>query len=412
MHEQGKLDLRWAWLMALCVFVWAGSTGALYRFGMLFGLPFGLQFGDVRHAHSHLMYFGWVTPALMALVATQLPKAMGRPLDRPFRRVIVVTFIFAAIAYLPFLLYGYDTVNLNGHPFPPGVIGATLNMLAWYAFDWLYWRNTRGVPRNRALRFWNWAILFQILASLGAWARGLLVALKITDPFVTTAAVDLFLDIFSDGWFVLALLGLAFAAHPDADSNTARRAQWLIVIGMPVTFLLGVSVDLVPMLLRLVAGLGGILVAIGLLMTVAVLWSPLRGWRIPLAFLAFKALAELGLSVPPIAAWGEQAGLRILYLHILLLGFVSLGLLAAARDTWGPALVRGSSWMIAAVLLLIATLLPLTNLMPSQWSGRWVLEAAAAAALLPPLAAIGILWKSQRLEQGTAKEASSEELAL
>lgn len=55
MHEHGKFDLRWAWLGALGVFVLAGSTGALYRFGMPLGLPFGLQFGNVRHAHSHLM---------------------------------------------------------------------------------------------------------------------------------------------------------------------------------------------------------------------------------------------------------------------------------------------------------------------------------------------------------------------
>ena len=29
----------------------------------------GLSLGNIRHAHSHLMYMGWVTPALMALVA-------------------------------------------------------------------------------------------------------------------------------------------------------------------------------------------------------------------------------------------------------------------------------------------------------------------------------------------------------
>ena len=33
------------------------------------GLPGGLAYVNVRHAHSHLMFFGWVTPALMGLIA-------------------------------------------------------------------------------------------------------------------------------------------------------------------------------------------------------------------------------------------------------------------------------------------------------------------------------------------------------
>lgn len=397
MSEKVKPNLRWAWIGALGVFVLASSTGALYRFGILLGLPFGLAFTNVRHAHSHLMYFGWVTPALMALLATRLPDVLGRPLKRSFNRVILVTFIFALIAYIPFLLYGYGVAEIDDRRVPPGVIGASLNIVAWYAYAWKYWVNTRGASRNRALRFWDWAILFQLLASLGAWGRGVLVALKVTDPFVTTAMVDLFLDLFSDGWFVLALLGLAFAAYPAADSTPARRAQWLIIIGMPVTFLLGVSVELVPAPLRLIGGAGGMLVAVGLLMTISTLWRAVGGgWKIALAFLAIKAFAELGLSLPPLAAWGEAAGLRILYLHTLLLGFVSLGLLASAKDAWGPVAVRGRRWMTLSVLVLIATLLPLTNLMPQEWGGRWVLQTAAAAALLPPLSAVGMMWQASR----------------
>ncbi|MGE5262626.1 MAG: hypothetical protein ACM3S0_04540 [Acidobacteriota bacterium] len=412
MSEKVKPNLRWAWIGALGVFVLAGSTGALYRFGMLMGLPFGLVFTNVRHAHSHLMYFGWVTPALMAFIATRLPDVLGWPLKRSFNRVILVTFIFALIAYVPFLLYGYGIAEIAGRPIPPGVIGASLNILAWYAYVWIYSVNTRGASRNRALRFWDWALLFQLLASLGAWGRGVLVALKVTDPFVTTAMVDLFLDLFSDGWFVLALLGLAFAAYPAADSTTARRAQWLIIIGMPVTFLLGVSVDLVPTPLRLIGGAGGILVALGLLLTIAALWRAVGGgWRIALAFLAIKAFAELGLSVPPLAAWGEAAGLRILYLHTLLLGFVSLGLLAAARDAWGQVAVRGRAWMTVSVLVLIATLVPLTNLMPREWGGRWALEIAAIAALLPPLAAVLIMWQAGHFRDDVLGESPTSEYA-
>ena len=61
------------YLMALAVFVLAGATGAFMRFGLLYGMA-GLSYANVRHAHSHLMYFGWVTPALIALKASILTE--------------------------------------------------------------------------------------------------------------------------------------------------------------------------------------------------------------------------------------------------------------------------------------------------------------------------------------------------
>jgi hypothetical protein len=171
----------------------------------------------------------------------------------------------------------------------------------------------------------------------------------------------------------------------------------LVVLGLPVTFLLDMPVAEVPPELRLVAGVGGLLVALGLWGNVWALWSGVaegRGavWRAPLIFLAMKALAELGLSLPSVALWAERMGLRILYLHILLLGFVTLGLLAAAQDVWGAELVRGKRWMTVAVLLLLVTLIPLTRLWPATWAGRWAPLAAAWASLAPVVAgtAIGV----------------------
>lgn len=385
---------RKAWFGALALFALAGSTGALYRAGMLFGLPFGLQFGNVRHAHSHLMYFGWATVALMALIVARLPVFTQRSPGRRWRWMIGATLAFALLAYFPFLFFGYEVVELNGARLPPGVIGASLNILMWYVFAWLYFTETRGVARNAALRFWDWAIIFLILSSFGAWGRALLVALHVTDPFMTAATVDLFLDLFSDGWFALAVLGLALAEFPQADDAQLRRGQRFILIGLPVTFLLGVQVELVPSALRLVAGAGGILVGGGLLLVIRSLWRAMpraRAWKIPLVFLALKALAELGLSVPPLALWGESAGLRILYLHILLLGFVSLGLVAAAECAWGAASARGRVWLTFAVIALIVTLIPLTALWPTALNGRWALEAAALAALGPPVVVVGML---------------------
>ena len=62
-------------ILAVTALVVTAWTGVLMRFGMVYGFPTWAQnFGAIRHAHSHLMYFGWVTLALMAMIWADLPR--------------------------------------------------------------------------------------------------------------------------------------------------------------------------------------------------------------------------------------------------------------------------------------------------------------------------------------------------
>lgn len=417
-------DYRWLFLASLACFILAGSTGALFRFGLIYGLPqwglpqgglpqgghpqgMPLQLGNVRHAHSHLMYFAWVTPALMALMGSWLPRigegiggtreGIGGTRKGGMGWLIGATIGLGLLAYPPFLLYGYTVAQIGTVRLPLSMIAASLNALTWYVFAGLYVRMTWGITRSHVLRLWDAAVGFLILASFGAAGRGILVALKVTDPFWEAATVHLFLDLFSDGWFMLALLGMLYAARQAQGSAlpaiaTTPWATRLIITGLPVTFLLGTQVSLVPPPARLVAGIGGILVAVGLLLHIRALWPTVAAiWRLPLAFLALKAMAELIISLPGLAEWAERMAFRIPYLHWLLLGFVTLGLIAAAADRWGIRFVRHYRWMMAAILLLQLSLIPLTGLWPIAWRGRWLLVLAAWSALAPVVAATGLL---------------------
>ena len=47
----------------------AASTGVIIRFGLVYGFPtWASNYTAMRHAHSHLMYFGWGTLGIMALI--------------------------------------------------------------------------------------------------------------------------------------------------------------------------------------------------------------------------------------------------------------------------------------------------------------------------------------------------------
>lgn len=396
-----RSDLTWAWKLALVSFVIAGSTGALLRYAMIVGAPWGLHLQDMRHAHSHLMYFGWVTPALMALILSKLEQVTGRSTAIGARRVVGATIALALLAYASFLFYGYRPASIANRQLPLSTIAAGMNIFAWYAFTYAYWRETRHVARRLTLRLWDAALIFMVVSSLGAWGLAITTVMGVGSPLLSSALTHLFLDLFADGWFLLALLGLAFAAIPaSAAGKGAGPGENLLVIGLPLTFFLSVPGSLLPVALRVLAGLSALIAAMGLFLLLMSLFRNRNTvsdsaqrclWTVVIVFLGLKAVAFLVVSVPAGAAWSLRMGLRVSYLHWLLLGGVSIGLIAAARHRWGPSLVSGWWMLLSTVIVLIVSLIPLTGLWPTAWKGRWVFEAAAWAALGPVLAALYML---------------------
>ncbi len=398
-HARGPARL---WLAALGCFVLAALTGALMRWALLVGMPGELQWDNVRHAHSHLMYFSWVTPALIALIAAHISQGGETARARGVIWTGWLALLLGLMAYPFFLLYGYAPVPLGSARMPLATIISSLSIFVWYVFIALYARATRDMERTLALRFWDAALVFMVLASFGAWARAALVAMEIESPFLESAAVYLFLGEFSDGWFVLGVLGVAYALFPRQHQGTAIMGRNIMLVGLPVVFLLGVPLQVIIPGLRLIAGFGGILVAIGTLFNVIALWPSTNnhlGWRVAILFLGLKALAQWLATSPAVAMWAESVGLRMPYLHVLLLGFVTLALVSGAEMTWWPRPRPLSFWMTGAIVLMLASLLPITRVWPAAWGGRWTLEFAAVTSLVPALVAIwlGARWARETL---------------
>lgn len=418
-----KNEYRWAWQAALACFIVAATTGALLRFGMINGLPEGLHLHNLRHAHSHLMYFGWTTPAFMALIAANLPQMTQRSQPRYAGMIIKVVFAMALLAYVAFLFFGYQPVRVSDASLPLSTIGAALNVMAWYGFIVVYWRATKGTPRFMPLRLWDAALIFMVLASCGAWGIALATAAGLSSPILSLALTHLFLDLFADGWFLLALLGIAAMYMPSvAADRVARYGENLLVAGLPLTFLLSLPAGALPAAVRTLAGISAILAASGLLILLYVFAKQLPRladraqrwlWGAALFFLTLKAVAFLITSLPIGAAWSVRMGMRISYLHWLLLGGVSLGLLAAARAHWGPRVATLWQPTLATIVVLLVSLIPLTRLWPVELGGRWTLQFAAWATPGPVIMLILMLLRSMlhnnesSLEAMTTRQPSS-----
>ncbi len=85
-------------------------------------------------------------------------------------------------------------------------------------------------------------------------------------------------------------------------------------------------------------------------------------------------------GLPSIARWAEQNGLRLTYLHLVFLGFVSLTLVALARETFGTNAFHFPCAFQIGVLVVLASLIPMIGLWPIAMAGRWMLYTAAIAA--------------------------------
>jgi hypothetical protein len=414
--------------VALFALALAACTGVLLRFGMIYGMPAWAQnYGAVRHAHSHLMYFGWVTPALMVLIWRGVTAYTGRPLGRAVGWQLGATAAMALLSFPAFWQNGYGLTQIGAARLPLGSMVSTFNGLTWFWFVFLYVRATRGLdPRPLPVQLWDWAIMLLLLASLGAVGLVGMVISGSENPFLQQLFLHQFLDLFAVGWFNLALLGALWAqfeqprhgADPESpghpDQRRGRLGGWLPTMSLALllgpTFVLGISPSLVPPHIFWLAALANVGAAL-LIGVHAVRYlrraearSQTKAWP-GLHGLAFGALGvtlvvAFLLLAPGIWAATAAGPLRIFYLHDLLLGWVSTGLLILLNREYSREAsltlrrVAYGAWEVGVVVMLAALLgLGLTGVLPlpaltllqiAAWASVPIAAAAVLLLITPP----------------------------
>lgn len=387
--------------VALFALLVAASTGSLLRFGLGWGMPaWATNYTAIRHAHSHLMYFGWVTLALMALIWHFLSLHSGRALPRSVHWQMGITAVLALLSFPAFWANGYGLTQIGSASLPLGAIIATLNGLAWYLFAWLYWRESRHLPRRPLpVQLWDWAILLLLLSSGGALGLVGMVVSGGQSLFLQQTFLHLFLDLFAVGWFTLALLGLLWAWLGERIELPLRLPVLVLALAIAPTFFLGMSPALVSPPLFWVAAVANGLAGLLLVWHVAAL---LRRWehltwlmRFGVAMLAVHGLMALVVLWPGVWEWSSRTQLRVYFLHNLLLGWVSSTLLALLLDQMGLGRIQWVRWLgwawIGGVGFMLLTLLGLGMLQFVPISALLLLRAATWSSFVP-VAVAGLLW--------------------
>lgn len=386
-----RRETRIAAAFALMSLAFAGLAGVWMRLSVVgFNLPDGVVWENMRHAHSHVMFFSWVTPALMLALSEAIRERGGRM--RHLEKIVITAVFLGLLSFVPFMLSGYGPSFIAGKRIPLSVIFSTVSMFTWYAFAALYVRARRhlhDVQRATA----DIAVAALVLSTVGAWTRGYFVATHETDRFLTDGSVHAFVTTFSLGWLLVGAVALLHARAKQAFDKRIKVANIMMATGLTGTWILSVAQPFVPPVLWSFGAMTSWVFGLGLLIHAGLLWRHTSNVvAIPLVLVS---IAQALAGLPGVMRYVDHANLRIGYLHLMFLLVVS-SVLIELIATWAarhePRRARhASAWVTGfrgASTLLLLGLLPTTALMPYALRTSIDPWAVALTGALPALVVV------------------------
>ncbi|MEX2436442.1 MAG: hypothetical protein WD735_07115 [Balneolaceae bacterium] len=379
---------RLIWLWSLGFFILAILTGFLFRLGLVTSLPAELSFSNIRHAHSHLMFFNWVVPIPMAFIARHLAKTSGQSMAS-LRFPVYFIMALGFLSYPFFLFYGYRPVQMGEASLPLSVILSGLVMIGWYWFMWIYLLKRKSSENTLPRLFYDAALLILGVSSLGAWGVAVFQFSGSENPLFSTALTHFFLAVFTEGWCLLAALGIFYDVL--GIEKVAFPQNWLmapVLLGVPLMFPFGMSAGMLTPSLLIAARIGSAMVLAGLVFNLWVLMNQRLSalLKVIVCLLGLKILMQAGSAILPTSLWIGEHSLRILYLHLLLLGFVSLTFMAGLHRVYREINRSGLYLILFSVLLLIVSLVMLSRFWPHFLMPENPFKLVAWIAFLPVLA--------------------------
>lgn len=322
------------WLkLALINLMIVATLGVILRYKILYPLPFINQ-KHLLHGHSHFAFAGWVTQALMTLLVIYLAQQSKKDVYKKYRWLIMANLFTAYGMLVAFPIQGYGLFS---------IIFSTASILVSYFFAFIFWRDLNRLPIKSPAHSWfKAAVLFNALASLGAFALTIMMIEKTINQKLYLAAEYFYLHFQYNGFFSFSCIGLTINKLPVyLPSYKYKKIIFILFFSscIPAYFLSILWVKLPVWLYGIVVLSAFTQIAAWYILAKDIRVSFKEGNSLP-AFAKFmflfvglavtvKLLLQLGSTVPEISklAFGFRP-VVIAYLHLVLLAVISVFLLA------------------------------------------------------------------------------------
>jgi len=207
------------------------TFGMVMRYKIAYSLPW-IDQRNLEQAHSHFAFAGWLTQALMSLMVAYLFNNGMPGSFRKYRPVLLTNLITAYGMLFSFPFMGYKPVS---------IAFSTLSIFSSYWFAVQYWMDLKRLKFHSVTHQWfKAAVLFNAIASLGAFSLAYMLATKNIHPNTYLASIYFFLHFQYNGWFFFACMGLLTyrLLKYGANEHTLRKVYISFLIAcLPAYFL-------------------------------------------------------------------------------------------------------------------------------------------------------------------------------
>ncbi len=353
-------------LLFLCL---ASLMGLLLRWHQYAPVE-GLIFPYWLHAHSHVMFLGWIMNALcIGYVHYFIPTQQ----QRTYSILIVVLNVLVAIMLVAFPLQGYAGFSI--------VISTLYTVLA-VLFGYMFLRDTYTKRKSLAISLARWSFIFYFIASLAPFAIGLLSATGRGQTQAYYLAVYFFLHFLYNGAFTCGILSLLYQLLQtkgiEFDEKSAQRFKFLLCFSCVPAYVLSTlwvqppliyaAIGLISATLQLIAFYYFIcsIKALFTKRSKGFSWSSRVFLFVAIACFLLKLVLQLISAFPSAAMLAYEVRYFVIaYLHLVLLGMLTFLLLfwyqeefQASLFTPIPTVVFLLSFALSEIVML---LIPLWN---------------------------------------------------
>lgn len=372
--------------VAMINFVIVAALGCLLRY--YFFQPFsGFVYPYTLHAHSHLAFLGWVFLALYSfLLYAFLPDELIRARKYSLFFLIFQVANMGMLFTFPFTGYALWSIVFSS-------VHAVASMVFAVMFITDAHKHLKPTMRM-SFAFAKWSLILMFISNFGPFALGPIMAKGLGYSDIYYLVIYFYLHFQYNGWFTFAVIALLLwymqKKGIQTDTPPVKLFFWLKLVAIFPAYILS-ALWLQPSgLWYLLAGIGGALQLIGLVLFLVVIVKhyklfvqSISGGAIVLCSIGLLSIGAQHLLqfLSAIPSVGDLAfanrNIIIAYLHLVLIGAVSVWLLFFLRTEkfFKDGLhVSGSLYVFLSAFILTEFILLFQSKVPNQ--SFWLLALA------------------------------------
>ncbi len=306
--------------------------GMVMRYKIGFEFPY-LDQKNIQHGHSHFAFTAWISQTLYVLIIYNLQAHIPIQRLKLYKKLLILNTLSAWGMLIAFILQGYGTVS---------IAFSQINTIISYIFVVVYFIDVKYLQDSEASKWFKTGLIFNAISSIGTYALAYMMVSKSIVQSVYLSSVYFFLHFQYNAWFLFACIGLLITGIKQyrPDFTLPKSIFLLFVCSVIPAYLLSVLWLPLPTWLYIfivAAALAQLLAWKKLLSLVLTFFKqhkqhffPYIKFVLVLIAIAYssKLLLQLGSTVPEISklAFGFRP-IIIAYLHLILLGVISMFLL-------------------------------------------------------------------------------------